>query len=47
MESWVRKSEIDKPDDIFGPGKGFNIDQNNPKVFNIGFREDLKIEAVS
>lgn len=47
VESWVRKSDIDRPDDLFGEGKGFIIGKSCPKVFNVGFREDLVGEILS
>ncbi len=41
MESWIRKSELSRPDELFGEGRGFNIGYTCPKLFTVGKREDL------
>ena len=47
MESWVKKSEIELKDELFGDGKGFNLGLNNPKMFTVGRRLDIEQELNS
>lgn len=44
LETWVRKSEIDRHDELFGEGRGFIMGKENPKLFQVGYRGDIEKE---
>jgi hypothetical protein len=47
VEAWVKKDEVENPMSLFGPGRGFTIGPDRPKIFKIGRREDLEHLAQS
>lgn len=47
VESWVRPEDLKYEDSIFGPGRGFEIGPESPKLFKTGKREDLEFEATN
>ena len=47
VESWVRKEDLENEESLFGPGRGFKINNDAPKLFKTGRREDLEFEATN